>query len=58
MILGFSLLSFLVRTYLIDYAQEPLDGAIIMGTGYIPNFKIAIAKMMANKEAKKVGEEK
>ena len=57
MILGFSLGSFLVRTYLIDYAQEPLDGAIIMGTGYIPNFKIAIAKMMANKEAKKVGEE-
>lgn len=57
MILGFSLGSFLVRTYLIDYAQELLDGAIIMGTGYIPNFKIAIAKMMANKEAKKVGEE-
>lgn len=57
MILGFSLGSFLVRTYLIDYAQKPLDGAIIMGTGYIPNFKIAIAKMMANKEAKKVGEE-
>ena len=56
-ILGFSLGSFLVRTYLIDYAQEPLDGAIIMGTGYIPNFKIAIAKMMTNKEAKKVGEE-
>ena len=56
-LLGFSLGSFLVRTYLIDYAKESLDGAIIMGTGYIPDFKIAIAKMMANKEAKKVGEE-
>lgn len=55
--LGFSLGSFLVRTYLIDYVKEPLDGAIIIGTGYIPNFKIAIAKMMANQEAKKVGEE-
>ena len=55
-LLGFSLGSFLVRTYLIDY-KEPLDAAIIMGTGYIPNFKIAIAKMLANKEAKKVGEE-
>lgn len=56
-LLGFSLGSFLLRTYLIDYAKEALDGAIIMGTGYIPDFKIAIAKMMANKEAKKVGEE-
>ena len=55
-LLGFSLGSFLVRTYLIDY-KEPIDAAIIMGTGYISNFKIAIAKMMANKEAKKVGEE-
>ena len=55
-LLGFSLGSFLVRTYLIDY-KEPIDAAIIMGTGYIPNFKIAIAKMLANKEAKKVGEE-
>ena len=55
-LLGFSLGSFLVRTYLIDYS-EPLNSAIIMGTGYIPNFKIAIAKMLANKEAKKVGEE-
>lgn len=56
-LLGFSLGSFLVRTYLIDYAKEPIDASIIMGTGYIPNFKIAIAKMIANNEAKKVGEE-
>ena len=55
--LGFSLGSFLVRTYLIDYKAELIDGAIIIGTGYIPNFKIAIAKTIANKEAKKVGEE-
>ena len=56
-LLGFSLGSFLVRTYLIDYAKEPIDASIIMGTGYIPNFKIAIAKMIANNEAKKVGDE-
>ena len=56
-LLGFSLGSFLVRTHLIDYAKEPIDASIIMGTGYIPNFKIAIAKMIANNEAKKVGEE-
>lgn len=56
-LLGFSLGSFLVRTYLIDYAKEPIDASIIMGTGYIPNFKIAIAKMIANNETKKVGEE-
>ena len=55
-LLGFSLGSFLVRTYLIDYA-ELLSAAIIIGTGYISNLKITIAEMMANKEAKKVGEE-
>lgn len=32
-LLGFSMGSFLVRRYLIDFPQENLDGAIIMGTG-------------------------
>ncbi len=55
--LGFSLGSFLLRTYLIDYPNEKIDGAIIMGTGYISNLEVSIAKFLANKEAKKVGEE-
>ena len=54
--LGFSLGSFVVRTYLIDYPGD-LDVAIIMGTGQMPPFVIKIAKFMANLEAKKEGEE-
>lgn len=54
--LGFSLGSFVVRTYLIDYPGD-LDGAILMGTGQMPPIAIKIAKFMANKEAKKAGEE-
>ena len=54
-LLGFSLGSFVVRTHLIKY-QEKLDGAIIVGTGQTPSFQIALAKFMANKEGKKVGE--
>ena len=55
--LGFSLGSFLLRTYLIDYPNEKIDGAIIMGTGYMSSLVASIAKMIANKEAKKAGEE-
>lgn len=55
-LLGFSLGSFVERTYLIKY-QERLNGAIVIGTGQTPNFQIALAKFMAKKEAKKVGED-
>lgn len=55
-LLGFSLGSFLVRTYLIDYPKS-VDAAIIMGTGTTPDIQISLAKMMANKEAKKAGEQ-
>ena len=55
-LLGFSLGSFVVRTFLIKYTEK-LDGAIIIGTGQTPSFQISLAKFMANKEAKKVGEE-
>ena len=55
-LLGFSLGSFLVRTYLIDYPGT-VDKAIIMGTGQISPIAIKLAKMMANSEAKKVGED-
>lgn len=54
--LGFSLGSFVLRTFLIDYPGD-LDGAILMGTGQMSPIAIKIAKFMANKEAKKAGEE-
>lgn len=55
-LLGFSLGSFVARTFLIKY-QERLNGAIIVGTGQTSSFQIALAKYMANKEGKKVGED-
>ena len=54
--LGFSLGSFVLRTYLIDYPGN-LDGAILMGTGQMAPIAIKIGRFMANKEAKKAGEE-
>lgn len=55
-LLGFSLGSFVVRTYLIKYPGT-VNGAIIIGTGQTPHLQITMAKYMANKEAKKVGED-
>ena len=55
-LLGFSLGSFVVRTYLIKY-PEILNGAIIVGTGQTPHLAIVMAKYMANKEARKFGED-
>lgn len=54
--LGFSLGSFVLRTYLIDYPGD-LDAAIIMGTGQMPSMAIKIAKLMANREVKNAGED-
>ena len=54
--LGFSLGSFLLRTYLIDYDTN-IDMAIIMGTGTVPKIQIKLAQMIVNNEAKKVGED-
>lgn len=56
-VIGFSLGSFVVRTVLIDYPYEKLDKVILIGTGQMSTLPIKIAKMMANKEAKKAGEE-
>lgn len=56
-LIGFSLGSFVVRTFLIDYPEEKLDRVILMGTGQMSDVPIKIAKMMANSEAKKAGEE-
>lgn len=53
--LGFSLGSFLLRTYLIQYPRCA-DAALLLGTGQTPAFQIAAARFLAKKEAKKAGE--
>ena len=55
-LLGFSLGSFVARTFLIKYPKD-IDACILVGTGQIPSIQIAIAKYMAKKEAKKFGED-
>lgn len=55
-ILGFSLGSFIIRRFLIDY-PDTVDGAILVGTGQIAPIKIKIAKFIAKSEAKKHGED-
>lgn len=55
--LGFSLGSFLVRSYLIDYPGK-VDGAILVGTGQIEKFLLKLARKIAIKEGLKYGEDK
>lgn len=55
-IFGFSLGSFIIRRFLIDY-PDTVDGAILVGTGQIAPIKIKIAKFIAKSEAKKHGED-
>lgn len=55
-LLGFSLGSFLVRTFLIDYPEEKVDRVILIGTGQMSPVPIKIAKLLAESEAKKAGE--
>ena len=43
--------------YVIDYPNS-LDGLILVGTGQISNLEISLARFIANKEAKKYGEDK
>lgn len=54
--LGFSLGSFLVRSYAIKY-PNCLDGMLLVGTGMISNIECMVARYVANKEAKKYGED-
>ena len=54
-LLGFSLGSYLVRTYLINY-PESVNGSIIVGTGQISNFEISLALSVAKSESKKYGD--
>lgn len=55
-LLGFSLGSFVARTYLIDYPGR-VNGAILVGTGQTPPWQIRMAKFVAKKEAKNAGED-
>ena len=55
--LGFSLGSFLTRTYMIDYPGI-VDGAVLVGSGYISNMKYKLARIVVNMETKKYGEDK
>lgn len=53
--LGFSLGSFLTMTYMIDYPGV-VDGAILVGSSFITNFKYKSAMFVINREIKKYGE--
>lgn len=53
--LGFSLGSFLTRTYMIDYPGI-VDGAVLIGTGFISDFKYKSAMFLVNRETKKYGD--
>lgn len=44
-ILGHSMGSFYARQYLFDYGKE-LDGAIIMGTGHLPEITVRIGRLL------------
>lgn len=54
--IGSSLGSFLIRTFIINY-PEKIDMAILVGTGQTPAFQISLGKFVANSEAKKYGED-
>lgn len=56
-LLGFSLGSFIVRSFLSIYPNAEVSDVILIGTGYGSNLSLKLGKMVANSEAKKVGEE-
>ncbi len=53
--LGFSLGSLLLRTYLINYPNN-LDGSIIVGTNMLGSYQISSGYSVVKKEARKYGE--
>lgn len=55
-LLGFSLGSFIVRKYLIDYANM-VDGAILVGSGTISNLEYVMASKIVKREIKKYGDD-
>ncbi|WP_369283708.1 lysophospholipase [Oscillibacter sp. GMB15532] len=55
-LLGHSMGSFLVRTYLIRYPGT-VDGAILMGTGQMPSALTAAGRAVSAAECRRIGEE-
>lgn len=55
-LLGHSMGSFLVRTYLIRYPGT-VDAAVVMGTGQMSPARIAGGKLIASREIRRVGED-
>ena len=56
-LLGHSMGSFLARTYLIRYPGT-VDAAILMGTGQMSPVMLAAGRLIASREARKVGEDR
>lgn len=54
--LGHSMGSFLLRTYLFTYLDEELTGAILSGTGWQPSSLIAAAAVLSREETLRLGE--
>lgn len=54
--LGFSLGSFLVRDYLIQFPGT-VDAAVLVGTGMQPSIMLALGRLIAAMEGRKAGEE-
>lgn len=55
--LGHSMGSFLLRTYLFTYRDDSLTGAILSGTGWQPSSLIAAASVLSREETARLGEE-
>jgi len=55
-LMGFSLGSFLVRTYLSVYHEDDIDAAILMGTGQKPGLVLKVIYKLVKREGKKIGE--
>jgi len=53
-LIGHSMGSFMVRTYLIRYPGT-VQGAVLVGTGWVPEFKLIPALALVNLHAKKSG---
>lgn len=54
--LGHSMGSFLLRTYLFTYCDEALTGAILSGTGWQPSSLIAAVSVLCREETARLGE--
>lgn len=56
-LLGFSLGSFVVRSFLSLYPDAEINDVVLVGTGFSSGLSLKLGRMVANAEARKVGEE-